>query len=264
MNKKYQKRVNMVDGWGQLTTPFGTFPNVLRLKTLIYHQDTTISFGVTLPVNTTIDIIYSWFDLNYGIPVLQVNGKFINNDEIYTSAEYIDSLRCLEPSTYFAYNPLVPIIDEYGQAQVNFVNLSTNANLFNWNFGDGTSSTSYNPSHTYNSAGTYIVTLISGNTVCNPVLFDTISIPVVIQDTNQVIANYTYTPNNTCLGDTTFFTNLSYNATTSFFVCPISTVIVAPMTSGIREYPTRVTCAFRETKGQIVLDRFARSIKPGL
>lgn len=35
----------------------------------------------------------------------------------------------------------------------------------------------------------------------------------------------------------------------------ISTVIVAPMTSRIRNYPTRVTCVFQGTKGQIVLDQ---------
>ena len=35
----------------------------------------------------------------------------------------------------------------------------------------------------------------------------------------------------------------------------ISLVIVAPMTSRIRDYPTRVTCIFQGTKGQIVLDQ---------
>ncbi len=35
----------------------------------------------------------------------------------------------------------------------------------------------------------------------------------------------------------------------------ISTVIVAPMTSRIRNYPSRVTCDFQGTKGQIVLDQ---------
>ena len=35
----------------------------------------------------------------------------------------------------------------------------------------------------------------------------------------------------------------------------ISTVIVAPMTTRIRDYPTRVTCIFQGTKGQIVLDQ---------
>ncbi len=35
----------------------------------------------------------------------------------------------------------------------------------------------------------------------------------------------------------------------------ISTVIVAPMTTRIRDYPSRVTCTFKGTKGQIVLDQ---------
>ena len=35
----------------------------------------------------------------------------------------------------------------------------------------------------------------------------------------------------------------------------ITTVIVAPMTSRIRNYPSRVTCIFQDTKGQKVLDQ---------
>ena len=35
----------------------------------------------------------------------------------------------------------------------------------------------------------------------------------------------------------------------------IRTVIIAPMTSTQKEYPTRVSCTFRKRKGQIVLDQ---------
>ena len=35
----------------------------------------------------------------------------------------------------------------------------------------------------------------------------------------------------------------------------ISTVIAAPMTTQIRNYPSRITCKFKSTKGQIVLDQ---------
>ena len=35
----------------------------------------------------------------------------------------------------------------------------------------------------------------------------------------------------------------------------ISTVIVAPMTSTGRDYPTRISCVFKGTKGRIVLDQ---------
>ncbi len=35
----------------------------------------------------------------------------------------------------------------------------------------------------------------------------------------------------------------------------IRTVIIAPMTSAQKEYPTRVSCTFKKKKGQIVLDQ---------
>jgi len=35
----------------------------------------------------------------------------------------------------------------------------------------------------------------------------------------------------------------------------INTVIVAPMTSANKEYPTRVLCEFRKKRGQVVLDQ---------
>ena len=35
----------------------------------------------------------------------------------------------------------------------------------------------------------------------------------------------------------------------------IRTVIIAPMTSARKEYPTRVPCTFQKKKGQIVLDQ---------
>jgi mRNA interferase MazF len=35
----------------------------------------------------------------------------------------------------------------------------------------------------------------------------------------------------------------------------IRTVIVAPMTTAGKEYPTRISCAFKKKKGQIVIDQ---------
>ena len=35
----------------------------------------------------------------------------------------------------------------------------------------------------------------------------------------------------------------------------IRTVIIAPMTSAQKEYPTRVSCTFQEKKGHVVLDQ---------
>ena len=35
----------------------------------------------------------------------------------------------------------------------------------------------------------------------------------------------------------------------------IRTVIVAPMTTGSKDYPTRISCTFKKKKGQIVIDQ---------
>lgn len=55
---------------------------------------------------------------------------------------------------------------------VNFVNHSTNGVNYFWDFGDGTTSTAFSPSHTYTANGVYNVQLISSNNAtCN--MFDT-------------------------------------------------------------------------------------------
>ena len=46
---------------------------------------------------------------------------------------------------------------------VNFNNTSTGATSYNWDFGDGTTSTQVLPTHSYTSEGTYSVTLIATN-----------------------------------------------------------------------------------------------------
>lgn len=46
---------------------------------------------------------------------------------------------------------------------VSFTNNSTNGNLYFWNFGDGSSIQSLNPTHTYTEPGVYDVTLITTN-----------------------------------------------------------------------------------------------------
>lgn len=60
---------------------------------------------------------------------------------------------------------------------VSFNNSTSGANdRWLWNFGDGGTSTLRNPTHVYASAGTYTVTLTSGNGVCN----NTITISVTV------------------------------------------------------------------------------------
>ncbi|MDP1621123.1 MAG: T9SS type A sorting domain-containing protein [Bacteroidales bacterium] len=66
-------RSNLVDGWGTLTTPYGTF-ETLRVKTLLTIHDSVHidSLGIGFPVNRNITE-YKWLAKGKGIPVLQIN-----------------------------------------------------------------------------------------------------------------------------------------------------------------------------------------------
>lgn len=67
-----RKRVNEVDGWGSLTTPFGTF-DVLRVKSTIYEKDSlyldSIQSGIPIIRNY---IEYQWLGNGQGIPLLTI------------------------------------------------------------------------------------------------------------------------------------------------------------------------------------------------
>jgi gliding motility-associated-like protein len=78
------------------------------------------------------------------------------------------------PVAAFDYAPFIP----EPNMPVRFTNLSTDAILYNWSFGDGTGSTDEHPEHLYRKTGTYTVCLVARNTggcidtVCKPVMAD--------------------------------------------------------------------------------------------
>ncbi len=70
---------------------------------------------------------------------------------------------------------------------VDFNNLSANASSYVWDFGDGSTSTDENPSHTYSNPGVYDVKLVALSNVCGSDSVVKHSF-VQITDTSQVIA----------------------------------------------------------------------------
>jgi len=89
-----QHRVNNVDGWGSLTTPFGTF-NTIRVVSELTGQDSlyldTLGFGFSFPRNKTRE--YKWLATNSGIPELQINTTVLGGSEIISSIRYRDIYR---------------------------------------------------------------------------------------------------------------------------------------------------------------------------
>jgi PKD repeat protein len=180
------ERTNTVQGWGSLTTPMGTFPSVLKLKTVLAKTETYVYNGINIPMTTT-TVSYQWFSPDYGMPVLQVDGFQLFNVFIPTSVSYIDQQLCLAADAQFAYLPVGDYDPDSQSATVPFLNLSTNYSDVLWDFGDGETSTDATPSHVYNCPGTHQVTLTVTNNACTPNSTDTFTLPVIVTDSQNAL-----------------------------------------------------------------------------
>lgn len=87
-------RINVVDGWGTLITPFGSF-QTLRVKSTIAAVDTIYSatFGFGTNINRPLQYQFKWLAIGMKVPVLQVNANKVGVNIIVNNVQYIDSLR---------------------------------------------------------------------------------------------------------------------------------------------------------------------------
>jgi gliding motility-associated-like protein len=87
-----------------------------------------------------------------------------------------------------------------------FTNTSLAGQTFQWDFGDGTTSTATDPTHLYNIAGSYTITLIANDpNTCN--LTDTTRLTITVFD--NPVADFSTTPDPPLENTPTSFTNLS-------------------------------------------------------
>ncbi len=84
------------------------------------------------------------------------------------------------------------------ETMVPFINESTGATTYSWDFGDGYSSNDHSATHTYQTGGEYVVTLTATNEYgCS----DTYDYLVRIDNTTYVFVPNTFTPDNDGLND---------------------------------------------------------------
>ena len=87
-----RNRVNTVDGWGTLQTPFGP-KDVLRVKSEILNDDSVfidlVGFGIKFPRQS---VEYKWLGKNSGLPLLQVNTTVAFGNETVTQILFQDTL----------------------------------------------------------------------------------------------------------------------------------------------------------------------------
>lgn len=132
---------------------------------------------------------------------------------------YIDNVKVVEQASVTA--PVAAFTSEATAGnflEYNFTNESINASSFEWDFGDGTTSTDKSPTHSYASAGSYNVVLtatnVSGSVVANETLTvfdpsggatfaaalqnaDFQSFPTAEMNTNDLVDAWTIDPDNT-------------------------------------------------------------------
>lgn len=86
------KRTNVVDGYGSVTTPFKTYNNVLRVKTIMDQTDSLITAIIKTPIPRP-QVIYKWLSAQEIVPVLEIRGTRLPNGTFtVTEVFYKDSL----------------------------------------------------------------------------------------------------------------------------------------------------------------------------
>ena len=94
------------------------------------------------------------------------NGNAVNFEILIDEVTLQEATNVPKPSADF----FTDVTEGDAPLTVYFTDLSENATSWTWDFGDGTTSTDQHPSHTYDAAGTYTVTLVATNQGINDTL----------------------------------------------------------------------------------------------
>lgn len=88
---QHRKRETEVDGWGQITTPYGSFP-VLRIHHTITESDSFYvsfnGFNFWLPIPVPLSHEYEWRSIDEKEPILLVKTSVTQGSENITAVEY--------------------------------------------------------------------------------------------------------------------------------------------------------------------------------
>jgi PKD repeat protein len=121
--------------------------------------------------------------LNVGL----VSYSGCGNDTVWN----LVTLNCVNPSSSFS--------STVNNLTASFTNTSSGASSYLWNFGDGRTSTEANPSHVFQTTGTYTVCLTTNNGCGSSTVCNTVSVSCVppVANYNVNITGYTATLTNT-------------------------------------------------------------------
>ncbi|MEL6943758.1 MAG: T9SS type A sorting domain-containing protein, partial [Bacteroidota bacterium] len=165
-------RINEVDAWGNIKTPFGEF-DCIRVVSDIVSTDSIGAAGFKIGI-PNVRRSYKWLAKGVEVPILEIEGNFVAERFITTRVRYRDFYRDLEdvvdglaPSVAFEADNLTPNVGD----TVRLISNSSDLTLHEWfispesySFVENTSANSRNPVVIFEEVGNYDVSLNVTNT----------------------------------------------------------------------------------------------------
>jgi PKD repeat protein len=158
------RRINTVDGWGSITTPYGTF-NCIRIKSVVRHTDTLKTQFVNLPVTKNFTE-YKWLAAGQKIPVLEIvvtsgigGSTVVRYRDVYRTSVFVNKARFTASRTKATVTDTVTFTDQsqVSPAAPNAWQWTITPNTFQ--YVGGTSASSQNPRVLFSDTGFYSVKL---------------------------------------------------------------------------------------------------------
>lgn len=171
--------------------------------------DASICYGNLTSLNASGGINYAW------LPTTGLTNPFISNPVASPTATTVYTVTVTDTNNCTANDDVTVTVFPRPQANFSvtascfnnpnhFTDLSSGGNIihWNWSFGDGTIDSVQHPSHTYNTSGTFIATLIVTTAEgCN----DTFALPVNVYPLPAI----SFSSTTVCVGNPTCFTDMT-------------------------------------------------------
>lgn len=165
------KRTNVVDAYGSIKTPYGTYSDVIRVRTFVDEVDTIASQFLNTPIARR-TLSYKWLATTEKIPVLEIIGS-VSPKGVFTpnTINWRDKYLGGTTTNPLGINASFDVDKVKGTVSVDTFKFTNNttpfASSYSWtftpstgvNFVNGTSANSKNPEVVFSMGATYSVKL---------------------------------------------------------------------------------------------------------
>lgn len=136
--RQYRTRNSIVDGWGSVSTPFGTFDALRVVHTIdetdsLYITFSGIGYWVELPIPQT--RLYEWLSNGEKEPVLRITTRMVGGSGSVSSIEYRDQYRNIETSLDKT-EMLDEIVEIYPNPVIDKLVIKTSADIYRFSIVD--------------------------------------------------------------------------------------------------------------------------------